>query len=76
MGFEQFLADSCVFRLVEGEQVALLLVLHVDDIFVVEQKEVEIIHEASQYQHADFLTKALLPEKEFVFHRDYVMNLR
>ena len=69
------MADSCVFRLVEGEQVALLLVLHVDDIFVVEQKEVEIIHVASQYQHADYLTKAL-PEKEFVFHRDYVMNLR
>ena len=42
---------------------------------LVEQKEVEIIHVASQYQHADFLTKTL-PEKDFVFHRDYVMNLK
>ena len=42
---------------------------------LVEQKEVDVIHVSSQYQHADFLTKAL-PEKEFVFHRDYVMNLK
>ena len=33
---------------------------------LVEKKEVEIIHVASQYQHADFLTKAL-PEREFEF---------
>ena len=41
---------------------------------LVERKEIEIIHVASQYQHADFLTKAL-PESEFEFHREIVMNL-
>ena len=40
---------------------------------LVEKKEVEIIHVASQYQHADFVTKAL-PEREFEFHRGIVMN--
>ena len=39
-----------------------------------ERKEIEIIHIASQYQDADFLTKAL-PEREFEFHRGIVMNL-
>ena len=39
----------------------------------VERKEIEIIHVASQYQHADFLTKAL-PEREFEFHRGVMMN--
>ena len=33
---------------------------------LVERKEIEIIHIAWQYQHADFLTKAL-PEREFEF---------
>ena len=41
---------------------------------LVERKEIEIIHAASQYQHADFLTKAL-PEREFEFQRGIVMNL-
>ena len=41
---------------------------------VVERKEIEIIHVASQYQHADLLTKAL-PEREFEVHRGIVMNL-
>ena len=41
---------------------------------LVERKEVEIIHVASQYQHADFLTKAL-PEREVEFHRGIVTNL-
>ena len=41
---------------------------------MVERKEIEIIHVVSQYQHADFLTKAL-PEREFEFHRGKVMNL-
>ena len=41
---------------------------------VVERKEIEIIHVASQYQHADLLTKAL-PEREFEGHRGIVMNL-
>ena len=41
---------------------------------LVERKEIEIIHVASQYQHADFLTKAL-PEREFEVHRGIVMNL-
>ena len=41
---------------------------------LVERKEIEIIHVASQYQHADLITKAL-PEREFEFHRGMVMNL-
>ena len=41
---------------------------------LVERKEIEIIHAASQYQHADFLTKAL-PERKVEFHRGIVMNL-
>ena len=41
---------------------------------LVERKEIEIIHVAPQYQHADFLTKSL-PEWEFEFHRGIVMNL-
>ena len=41
---------------------------------LVERKEIEIIHVASQHQHANFLTKAL-PEREFEFHRGIVMNL-
>ena len=39
LGFEQCLADSCVFRLVEGGEVAMHLVVHVDDIFAVGKKE-------------------------------------
>ena len=39
-----------------------------------ERKEVETIHVASQYQHADFLTKAL-HKREFEFRRGIVMNL-
>ena len=42
---------------------------------LVERKEIEIIHGASQHQHADFLTKAL-PEREFEVHRGIVMNLK
>ena len=42
---------------------------------LVERKEIEIIHVASQYQHADFLTKAL-PEREFEVHRGIVMKLK
>ena len=34
---------------------------------LLERKEIEIIHVASQYQHSDFLTKAL-PEREFGLH--------
>ena len=36
---------------------------------LVEKEEIEIIHVASQYQYADFLTKAL-PEREFEVHRE------
>ena len=39
---------------------------------LVERMEIEIIHVASQYQHADSLTKAL-PEREFEFNRGIVM---
>ena len=42
---------------------------------LVNRKEIEIIHIATQYQHADFLTKSL-SERDFVFHRDVVMNLK
>ena len=38
------------------------------------ERKIEIIHVASQYQHADFLTKTL-PEREFEVHRGIVMNL-
>ena len=41
---------------------------------LVERNEIEIIHVASQYQYADFITKAL-PEREFEVHRGIVMNL-
>lgn len=39
LGFEQCLADSCVFRLIEGGKVVMLLVVHVDDIFAVGEKD-------------------------------------
>ena len=39
LGFEQCLADSCVFRLVEGGKVVMHLVVHVDDIFAVGKKK-------------------------------------
>ena len=35
LGFEQCLADSCVFRLIRGGIVVLILVVRVDDIFAV-----------------------------------------
>ena len=34
-GFQQCLADVCVFRLVEEGRVAIIAVVHVDDIFAV-----------------------------------------
>ena len=36
--FQQCLADSCVFRLIRGRVVVLILVVHVDDIFAVEKE--------------------------------------
>ena len=42
---------------------------------LVEKKEIDIIHVSTEYQHADFLTKAL-PEKEFAFHRGIVMKIK
>ena len=35
LGFQQYLADACVFRLVEEGRVAITAVVHVDDIFAV-----------------------------------------
>ena len=35
LGFQQCLADACVFRLVEEGRVAIIVVVHVDDIFAV-----------------------------------------
>lgn len=39
LGLEQCKADACVFRLIEGGKIAIVLVFHVDDIFVVREKE-------------------------------------
>ena len=39
LGFEQCLADSCVFRLIRGGIVVLILLVHVDDTFAVGKKE-------------------------------------
>ena len=36
LGFQQCIADACVFRLVEEGCVAIIAVVHVDDIFAVE----------------------------------------
>ena len=33
--FQQYLADACVFRLVEEGRVAIIAVVHVDDVFAV-----------------------------------------
>ena len=41
---------------------------------LVERKEIEIVHVASQYRRADLLTKAL-PEGELEFPRGKVINL-
>ena len=35
LGFQQCLVDACVFRLVEKGRVAIIEVVHVDDIFAV-----------------------------------------
>ena len=37
LGFEQCMADVCVFRLIENGRVAITAVVHVDDIFAVGQ---------------------------------------
>ena len=39
LGFEKCMADVCVFRLIENGRVAITALVHVDDIFVVGQKE-------------------------------------
>ena len=39
LGFEQFMTDVCVFRLIENVRVAITVVVHVDNIFAVGQKE-------------------------------------
>ena len=39
LGFEQCLADSCLFRLIRGGIVVLILVVHVDDILAVGKEE-------------------------------------
>ena len=39
LGFEQCLADHCVFRLLEAGSVSIIAVVHVDDIFAVGRKE-------------------------------------
>ncbi|CAM9903911.1 unnamed protein product [Pylaiella littoralis] len=39
LGFEQCLVDTCVFRLIEDGCVVLILVVHVDDIFAVGERE-------------------------------------
>ena len=44
LGFEQCVADSCVFRLIRGGIAVLILVVHVDDIFTVGKKAVSYTH--------------------------------
>ena len=39
VGFLQCLADACVFRLMEEGSVLMTIVVHVDDIFAVGEKE-------------------------------------
>ena len=39
LGFEQSLADACVFRLIEAGSVSIIAMVHVDDIFAVGRKE-------------------------------------
>ena len=39
LGFAQCLADACVFRLLEGDSMIMTIVVHVDDIFAVGEKE-------------------------------------
>lgn len=39
LGFEQCSADACVFRLIEDGKIVMMLVVHVDDIFAVGEKE-------------------------------------
>ena len=39
LGFEQCMADVCVFRLIENGRVAITAVVHVDDIFAVGKKK-------------------------------------
>ena len=41
---------------------------------LVARREISITHVSSEYQHADFLTKAISKES-FELHRDFVMNL-
>ncbi|CAM9372171.1 unnamed protein product [Sphacelaria rigidula] len=41
LGFEQSLIDPCVFRLMDGEEVKVLIVVHVDDMFVVGAESAE-----------------------------------
>ncbi|CAB1108151.1 unnamed protein product [Ectocarpus sp. CCAP 1310/34] len=42
---------------------------------LVERKEISITHVPTQFQHADFLTKAICKEP-CALHRDFVMNLQ
>ena len=42
---------------------------------LVARKEISIIHVASEYKHADFLTKAV-SKGSFELHSDFVINLR
>ncbi|CAB1100735.1 unnamed protein product [Ectocarpus sp. CCAP 1310/34] len=39
LGFEQCMADACVFRFIEDGCVVLILIVHVDDIFAVGERE-------------------------------------
>ena len=42
---------------------------------LVSEGEIEVIHVASEEQHADVMTKAL-GEEEFIYHRATLMNIR
>ena len=41
---------------------------------LVARKEISLIHVASEFQHADFMTK-VLPTRHFTFHRNFAMGI-
>ena len=57
LGFEQSLIDPCVFRLMDGDEVKVLIVVHVDDMFVVGTENV--CNKLAEDLNVHFPTKTL-----------------
>ena len=57
LGFEQSLIDPCVFRLMDGDEVRVLIVFHIDDMFVVGTETVQ--NKLAEDLNVHFLTKNL-----------------